>query len=379
MRSDKIMDAIGMIDEELIAEAVAETAKRKRISKKAMISLVAAIIILLALGVTSFARAYDPVLDDILYTVFPDIAANLEPVNISDENNGIKMEVISAEKEGKRAYIYISMEDLEGNRIDETIDLYDSVMLDLPFGFMGNCDKIGFDEETGKATFLITIDRRNGIPMPKGKVTFSVGCFLSGRTEPEGFIDEIDLAKAELEPEFEVETQRYRKLKDKYELGSLQNKVYWFAYERIPRVIQNILNLNENYFEFEVYDEETEKYLAGSGKTFYTSKTGAEFVGMGFIDDELHIKVYYGNRHYSDHIGFLTIFDENGNEIHASNMKYIRNFGEVEPNLIAPKETWVDYTFDISPDKIESCRLYARYWKYQNYVDGDWEVTFRIP
>ncbi|MBQ7124227.1 MAG: DUF4179 domain-containing protein [Oscillospiraceae bacterium] len=379
MKSDKIMDAIGMIDEELIAEAHTEIIKRKRISKKMIISLVAAIIILLSFGLTSFARAYDPVLDEILYTVFPDIAMNLKPVNLSDENNGIKMEVISAEKEGKRAYIYISMEDLEGNRIDETIDLYDSVMLNLPFGFMGNCDKIGFDKETGKATFLITIDRRNGIPMPKGKVTFSVGCFLSGRMEPEGFVDEIDLTKADLEPKIEVETQKYRKLKDKYEPGSIQNKIYWFAYERIPRVIQNIFDLNENYFEYESYREETEKYLADSGKAFYTSETGAEFVSMGFIDDELHIKVYYGNRHYSDHIGFLTIFDENGNEIHTSNMKYIRNFGEVEPNLFAPTETWVDYTFDISPDEIKGCRLYAKYWKYQNYVEGDWEITFRIP
>jgi hypothetical protein len=69
------------------------------------------------------------------------------------------MEVVSAEKEDKRVYIYISMRDLEENRIDETIDLYDSVMLNLPYGFMGNCTKIGFDEETQTATFLITIDQ----------------------------------------------------------------------------------------------------------------------------------------------------------------------------------------------------------------------------
>ena len=196
MNGDKIMEAIGMIDEELIIEA-RETRKR-RLGTKKVLALVAALIILLIFGITSFAREYNPNLDEILYTIFPNIAMNLKPVNISDENNGIKMEIVSAKREGKRAYVYISMQDLEEKRIDETIDLYDSVMLNLPLGFMGNCTKIGYDEKTQTATFLITIDQNGGLKIPWKKVNFSVGCFLSGRIEPEGFVDEIDLTKAEL-------------------------------------------------------------------------------------------------------------------------------------------------------------------------------------
>ena len=376
MNGDKIMDAIGMIDEELIIEA--REIRKRRLGAKKVLALVAALIILLIFGITSFAREYNPNLDEILYTIFPNIAMNLKPVNISDENNGIKMEIVSAKREGKRAYVYISMQDLEEKRIDETIDLYDSVMFNLPLGFMGNCTKIGYDEKTQTATFLITIDQNGGLKIPWKKVNFSVGCFLSGRIEPEGFVDEIDLTKAELEPKYETEITGYKKLKNKFEPGTLKGKFYRFTYERIPRVIQNILKLNDWYFEYERYDEEIEKYLA-TNETFYVSETGAEFVAMGFIDNKLHIKVYYGNRHYSDHIGFLTIYDRNGEEIHATNMKYINNFEEIEPNYFAPTETWVDYTFDISSEEIEGCRLYERYWKYQNYVDGDWEVTFRIP
>ena len=66
-----------------------------------------------------------------------------------------------------------------------------------------------------------------------------MNCFISQKFEQEGFIDEIDLSEAELKPEIEVETHRYKKLKDKYEPGSLKNKIDWFAYERIPRVIKN--------------------------------------------------------------------------------------------------------------------------------------------
>ena len=214
MKSDKFMEAIGMIEDELIIEA-RETRKRRLITKKVFV-LVAALVILLVFGITSFARVFNPNLDEILYTIFPNIAMNLKPVNISDENNGIKMEIVSAKREGKRAYVYISMQDLEEKRIDETIDLYDSVMLNLPLGFMGNCTKIGYDEKTQTATFLITIDQNGGLKIPWKKVNFSVGCFLSGRIEPEGFVDEIDLTKAELEPKYETEITGYKKLKNKF-------------------------------------------------------------------------------------------------------------------------------------------------------------------
>ncbi len=381
MNCDKIMNAIGMIDEELIEEAQRNIIKKKRINKKIIISLVAVLIILFAFGITAAAKEFNYNLDWVLYDAFSHIAESLKPVNLSCEDNGIRMEVISAKKEGQKAHIYISMQDLEGDRIDETIDLYDSFFIRLPSGYSGNCTKIGFDEETQKATFLISIDRNNGLNIPLNKVSFSVGCFLSGRIEPEGFADEIDLSKAEIDAEYETETNKHLKLINPFEPDSLSGKIYRILesplYVYSMKHDDFIADFYKNNYKYE-YWEESEKYLVSS-ETFYTSETGAEFVAMGFIDDKLHIKVYYGNRHYNDNIGFLTVYDKNGNEINSLNIKYINNIGEIEPNHYAPVETWVDYTFDISPEEIESCRLYERYWKYENYVEGDWKIRFRIP
>lgn len=378
MNGDKIIDAIGMIDEELIDEAHKNTFK-KRINKKVVLSLIAALVVFSALGITSFAETYyGASLDEALYAFFPSVAQSLKPVNLSCEDNGIKMEVVYADIKDNKSYIYVSMQDMTGDRIDESIDLYDSYHLKIPSDQHGSCTKIGYDEESEKATFLVNINSNDNI-LPKGKVTFSIGCFLSQKLEQEGFIDEIDLSKAELYPKYETDVTRHRRLKDKYESGSFKNNIYRFAYERIPRVIQNMLNLNDGYFEFEYFEEEKEKYLSEIGDSFYISETGAEFVAMGFIDNKLHIKVFYGNRYYNDHIGFLSIFDKDGNKIHSTNMKYIRNFKEIEQNLIAPYETWVDYCFDISPEEIEGCRLYGSFWIYNNYTEGDWEVTFRLP
>ena len=54
MNGDKIMDAIGMIDEELIIEA-RETRKR-RLGTKKVLALVAAVLILTAISVTAVAK-----------------------------------------------------------------------------------------------------------------------------------------------------------------------------------------------------------------------------------------------------------------------------------------------------------------------------------
>ena len=70
------------------------------------------------------------------------------PVQKSDTNNGIKMEVVSADIRGDTARIYITMQDLIGDRVDETIDLYDSYDIRLPFDGTGFCGKVGYDPNT---------------------------------------------------------------------------------------------------------------------------------------------------------------------------------------------------------------------------------------
>ena len=82
MKSDKIIDAIGLIDDEIIIEAH-NIIKRKRISKKVIFSLVAALIILFALGITAVAKEYNYNLDFVLYDTFSYVAEKIRPINLS--------------------------------------------------------------------------------------------------------------------------------------------------------------------------------------------------------------------------------------------------------------------------------------------------------
>lgn len=122
----------------------------------------------------------------LMYLVSPETAQFFMPVQLFSEDQGIRMEVVSAYIHEDTAEIYITMEDLTGDRIDETTDLYDSYNIHRPFDSIGTCKKVGYDETTGKVTFLITIQERNNGWNPNeirgDKVTFSVREFLSRKS-----------------------------------------------------------------------------------------------------------------------------------------------------------------------------------------------------
>lgn len=89
------------------------------------------------------------------------------------------MEVVSAYIHGNVAEIYITMQDLTGDRIDDTIDLYDSYSINSPFDSSASCERVGYDEKTKTATFLISITECGNQKIAGDKITFSVKEFLS--------------------------------------------------------------------------------------------------------------------------------------------------------------------------------------------------------
>ena len=96
---------------------------------------------------------------------------------MSCEDNGIKFEVISAYVEGNEAKIFISVQDIDGDRIDETTDLFDNFSINTPFDCSSSCENISYDTETKTATFLISISQWNEKDIIGEKITFCVRRF----------------------------------------------------------------------------------------------------------------------------------------------------------------------------------------------------------
>lgn len=87
------------------------------------------------------------------------LAARFRPVMESSTVDGIKMEVVAASVHGATAEIYISFEDLQGDRINEDLRIEGEELLGKnPFlsgTWGGSVGKFDYDAQTGRAIMII--------------------------------------------------------------------------------------------------------------------------------------------------------------------------------------------------------------------------------
>ncbi len=350
MNNDKLMDAMGMIDEDYVADA-RSAVRTRRSPAKMMLAFAAALILVFAVSLTAMAAADVGEAYDLLYNFSPTVAQLVRPVNMSCVENGIRMEVISAEISGSDAYVYISMEDLTGDRIDSTIDLYDSYDINRSFDCAAYCERIGYDEETGKALFLIhmqTMDKSRSIR--GGKITFSVREMLSKKTVIDQILP-VDLTQA-IDP---AETQ-------------------FIDPERLRGTGSN--GKTPDSYEF----------LAQREGGVYTPGDGAQITAMGYIDGRLHIQMRFdicrdGKWYYDNH-GFLTLLDPMGEEIM---MDYFEFWGgdmvmrKTDYQILQCHECFYqEYIIDIPPEELSRYSLRGDFCLCDTLIEGDWDVTFNL-
>ena len=322
MNGDKIMEAIGMIDDEIIAEA--KKPVKKRFGAKKVLALVAALIIIFAFAVTS--NAVKPFIRN-LFKDTKQFVEMLKPVNVSCISEGIEMKVISANVAGSEAYIYISMQDLEGNRIDDSFDLYDSYSISRSFDGYGTCEKVDFDKETGIITFLVTVGSNNGKNIKNGKITFSVKESLGGKITFNSYIDEIDLKK----------------------------------------FVDNL------------------ESLVPKGK-LASPFPGVTITAIGYVDGKLHIQLLYENIGETDCHGSVRLVNKEGKKIRSfCSVSFWDENGnaEIQKNLFGKEyiqyfDSYDEQVFEISPEELKNCRLFGEFSSHTEYIEGNWSVTFDI-
>ncbi len=325
------------IEDKYLMEAMDYTKTHKAKSTRGLIVLgriAACFAVILGLSISSISIAVaagNMAAYDILYALYPEIAVNLMPVNAACEDNGIRMEVEGVSVADNCAQVYISMTDLEGEYIDATIDLFDSYSIHTSADQIGGCTLIDFDEQSRKATFLITVQNMDDTPIEGSAMTFSVSKFLSGKNEMQGELTPISSDSVS-----EVtETQSAEGLK-------IRGGSY----------------------------EEGQEYLCADESKLFVPTPGATVTNYGFVDDKLHVQVYYEDILQFDNHGFVYLVDAQGKEVYpVSNTAFWdeENRGSYE-----------EYIFDISEDEFAGYAVYGQFVTCQNLVEGDWEVKFSI-
>lgn len=294
----------------------------------------------LCIGLTIPVVAQSPdTIYQLMYQVAPAVVRFFQPIQQSDTDNGIRMEVVSSSIDGDTAHFYITMQDLTGDRIDETTDLYDSYTIHAPYETSAWCESYGYDEETRTATFMVHITRKDGKPITDKKITFIATEFLSRKTTYDGIEIPVDLGTVPTRPD--TQTVRFTGT------GGPGGK------EAIPK------------------DHMAKVLVPGTPDSSFPI-SGIDLTGIGFVDGKLHIQTQIKDPHSNDNHGYFYLIDGDGSQI------------DYHVSYTFQKETsngridYTDYLFKVTPEQLAECSLYGNFVTAGLLTQGYWSVTFHL-
>ena len=261
----------------------------------------------------------------------------LQPIQLADESNGIRLEVLGAMNDDESAIIYLTLQDLSGETIDETLDIYNYTLSEGRAFFM---ETINYDPTTKTAT--LRLRGNGGKSMNSKSVIFGIQSFLTKKQRYQNY---------DVLPDWSIlKTHQAESilLDGHVSLGG--------SGEFVSNTNQKVLKPRELNLQID----------------------GLDFVqisNIGFIDDKLHIQLEWSDNNVADHARIYLV-----NQSNQEVDDYYGNitFGvDVENNIVYGRNI-DEYVFDISPDELNELKLQGDIVHYGEYTKGDWNVKFKL-
>ena len=332
MTREDLYKSISEIRPDFLEEA-ASYKVMKRHSWKRWGVIAACLCICVGSAVPVLAAADNKYAYEVLYAISPAIAQKLKPVNVSCEDNGIRMKVMAVDVEGANVKILVSMQDLVGERLQADADLFDSYSIHTPYDQTGNCTFVEYDSQTRTATFLINIEQLSESLTVADKITFSVSNILSGKKQVSMPISEIDM----------------------HNLPQITD------YVEAPAI--------RGYGGSGMVDLK-EIHLINSDQTVLLEE-GVTLTGYGFVDDMLHVQLRYDDILNTDNHGYVYLKKADGETIES--VYDVSFWDEVQ------KDSYEEYIFELNAEELQDYELWGEFWTCNGgAIEGDWQVTFPI-
>ena len=221
--------------------------------------------LLLVLGIATGLAATVESINEKLYTYWPELAEALMPVNADCESLGIRMEVESAVVKDNKAMITFSMQDLEGDRLNEySYASFDQTAFPLENtknpGISSTTLLLSYDAEAKKATFVQEIEYDEPIKTGEYEVSLHIP-----------FLDLMDKVVEDLHPMLET----YGETPAVLPASQADVRFVWGFNTEIPEMPEDlkVLDYTRNP-EIRIQD-----HVAVSG--------------IGWIDGQLHVQIHY--------------------------------------------------------------------------------------
>lgn len=336
MKKEDLYNGISGIRPEYLDEADSYK-PRKTIHWKRWGAIAACICLCFCSVVPVLAATNNDFAYELLYAISPSVAQKLKPVSVSCEDNGIKMEVVAANVEGTNATILISMQDIMGDRLDETTDLFDSYSIHTPYDQIGGCSLVEYDIETKTAFFMLTIEQMNQVLIPGDKITFSVNKLLNKKKHSDIELTEIDLRN----------------------MPSINN-------------IMDAPNIRGwGGIDLDSFDRDNLQLMRPNEESPIVLEEGVILTGYGVVDGKLHVQIRYDNILETDNHGYVYLKNQRGEVLHC---QYNAAFWDDNKT-----DSYEEYVFAVSSDELENYEVWGEFWTCNGGpIEGNWQVTFSL-
>lgn len=338
----KALNTVKTPEYDIVSNVERKIKKQKSPMSYKKVASVAIVCICLMVSVGVMAGTI-PSFNNILSIISPDIALLIQPIEVSCEDNGIKMEVLGAMNDDEMAVIYITMKDLVGDRINETLDIYD---YNLTGTHISTCQMVHYDETTKTAT--LRMQANGGEKLNGKKASFKVESFLSNKLT----FDEVETG---------INLLEINKSKD---------------LQTIPLDMDNNISGGSG----ELFEKFKSQGIIGVLKPDQTKITLPEIDFMyisniGYIDGRLHIQTKWVGDGIDDH-GYFYFADSSGNKIDIDSVNVY--FGIDESGDTQWGRDYVEYIFNVDNINLNDLRLMGYFVTNGNYVTGNWKTTFKM-
>lgn len=334
--NQQIFHAIGAVNDAAIFDAKSHSCPKARRRVKWGV-LAACLCLTLFLAIPAMAATI-PAFYNVLYEISPSTAQFFKPVQMSCEDQGIRMEVVASYIHDDTAEIYVAMQDLEGDRLSASTDLFDSYSIHTPFDCSARCVLAGYDSETKTATFLITVEQWNQQKIEGEKLTFSVRQLLGHKENYAGTVLDLD----------GVALNSAAQLVELRGLGG---------------------NLAADW---EANDMEQQLAVLQPGNPLVSPTDGVMVTGVGYVDGALHVQLYFEDILETDNHGFVSLVDKHTGE-------RVESYGSLSFFDEAHTGSYTDFVFsDIPAEQLGNYELYGEFVTSSGSIQGNWSVTFPI-
>lgn len=326
--------------------------EEKIVKKKLSFASVVAIALVLVLMATSLA-ATNTTVNNWVYKIWPDLAEALMPVNLSCEDQGIRLEVESAVIQGREILVTYSLQDLKGDRLCHS-DYALSISPEFPgeTGYTGQGFAGETDPETSKRFYADRLEYDDDITSEDGYITFTAYHIDRGSEE---------IACADLHSYLMQYGSQVQAMPVPDSLKHIDGPYYEGNLPEGLQVIDNSKSL-----EIPLCD------------TVYLS-------GIGIIDGYLHVQIHYTDyqpletevSRTNPYSSWLTAMDQDGN------LAYTGNADETGISILHwggsdMMPEWTEYFFKITQEEAENADLSVTINKRLKPIIGNWKIEIPV-